>query len=279
MPALPSRRPISGWHVTCSALAWDIGFHGPPVFLFARGWPIWLISAAIARHCIPRMVVALPSRILLALAALLFLGSPAMAARTAPPPACPDILLGDSLAVGMGPYARRTGFEVLARQGVGLAWLRAQHPRCARRLIVVIGTNDVRGMSPAKAAAYVARVSEQMGRWRAQQVIWATPGCFARDPSLDLGSAALDRALAEHRRRGRGGLGVSNGRQARCGFASADGVHPAGLGYRNWWQGLAQMSASRQDLPEPLVTKPRAPALRASAGIPRAARAAAGRSR
>ena len=76
--------------------------------------------------------------------------------------ACPDILLGDSLAVGMAPHARALGFTVIAQSGAGIAWLRQQTPRCARRLILVFGTNDLRGMTPAEAEAYPLRIAAVM---------------------------------------------------------------------------------------------------------------------
>ena len=169
------------------------------------------------------------------LAALLCFAGPAFAAGR-PSAVCRDVLMGDSLAVGMGPYARETGFEVVARQGVGISWLTTQRPRCARRLIIVIGTNDLRGLSQAEAMAYPARVAELAGRWRARQVIWATPGCFHEDASLDQGSIALDRAAVVQR--GRGRMTVNRGRQTRCHFASQDGIHTTSAGYRAWWQGL-----------------------------------------
>lgn len=51
--------------------------------------------------------------------------------------ACPNLLIGYSLAVGMAAYARAYGFEVIALQGAGLSWLRAHAPR-------------LRGLCPAR---------------------------------------------------------------------------------------------------------------------------------
>jgi MFS family permease len=54
-----SERMFFGWHVvgaafTVAVFAWGIGFYGPPIFLEtlhkSRGWPVWLISAAITAH-------------------------------------------------------------------------------------------------------------------------------------------------------------------------------------------------------------------------------------
>ncbi|GAA0572310.1 MFS transporter [Craurococcus roseus] len=48
-----------GWRVAWAAFAiavfgWGVGFYGPPVFLHAireaRGWPVWLVSAAVTCH-------------------------------------------------------------------------------------------------------------------------------------------------------------------------------------------------------------------------------------
>ncbi|TCH99817.1 hypothetical protein EJV46_03875 [Roseococcus sp. SYP-B2431] len=183
-------------------------------------------------------------RIAALLAALFLLASPAAARAAVPAASCPDILVGDSLAVGMGPYARAAGFEVIARTGIGLSWLRAQNPRCARRVVVVVGTNDLRGIDPWSAEAYPERLAAIMGRWQAQQIVWATPGCFPYDQSLERGSAALDRALAREPLVRVGGrreyMRVHSGRTARCGYLSGDGIHPTGAGYRAWWASLSQ---------------------------------------
>ncbi|MBR0641927.1 MFS transporter [Plastoroseomonas hellenica] len=58
-PAAPRPGPFFGWRVVGAAFivavfAWGVGFYGPSVFLHAlhaeRGWPVWLISAAITCH-------------------------------------------------------------------------------------------------------------------------------------------------------------------------------------------------------------------------------------
>jgi hypothetical protein len=58
-PAAPRPGPFFGWRVvgaafTVAVFAWGVGFYGPSVFLHAlhegRGWPVWLISAAITCH-------------------------------------------------------------------------------------------------------------------------------------------------------------------------------------------------------------------------------------
>lgn len=169
--------------------------------------------------------------------------SPAKAQDPTTSAACPDILLGDSLALGMAPHARALGFTVVAQQGAGIAWLRQQEPRCAHRLILIFGTNDLRGMSAAEAEAYPLRIAAVMERWEAQQAVWATPGCF-QDEALDRGSAALDASLTRHLRRASDQLrdlpAIHNGRIARCAFPSHDGIHPTGVGYQTWWAGLAE---------------------------------------
>lgn len=176
------------------------------------------------------------------LAALFLAALPVISARA--DTTCPDILLGDSLAVGMAPHARALGFQVIAQQGAGLPWLRQQEPRCARRLILVFGTNDLRGMSAAGAETYLQGIAGVMERWDAQQIIWATPGCF-QDEALERGSATLDTALTRHRRQTTDRLrdlpAIHSGRVARCSYPSHDGIHPTGLGYQAWWAGLAQL--------------------------------------
>jgi len=42
--------------------------------------------------------------------------------------ACPDILLGDSLAIGMAPHARALGFQVIAQQGACVASFSSSAP-------------------------------------------------------------------------------------------------------------------------------------------------------
>lgn len=180
----------------------------------------------------------------LGIAVLLAVAAPSPSARAATN--CPDILLGDSLAVGMGPYAQALGFEVIAQRGAGLNWLRAQEPRCARRLVLVFGTNDLRGMSRSEVQAYPARITEVLAKWEAEQVIWATPGCFNQDDQLERGSVALDRVLAQLRRQATDQLrdlpAINSGRQTRCSFPSRDGIHPStGVAYQAWWAGLAEI--------------------------------------
>lgn len=163
--------------------------------------------------------------------------------------ACPNLLLGDSLALGMAPHARAAGFEVVARNGAGLPWLRQQEPRCAGLLLLVFGTNDLRGLAPEGAAAYPRRIAEVMARWPAARIIWATPGCFTRDAALEAGSRMLDHALSA----GLAGADTAlahlpalhRGRESRCDYPSEDGVHPTGAGYRAWWEGLRGVLAQR----------------------------------
>lgn len=157
---------------------------------------------------------------------------------------CPDVLLGDSLAVGMAPFAQAQGFEVIARNGAGIAWLRQQEPRCARRLVLVFGTNDLRGMRNEEADQYLRQISAVMERWPAARIIWATPGCFNRDAQLEQGSTALDRVLARRVNQADDALrhlpAIHRGREARCTYESHDGVHPTGEFYRSWWSTLVR---------------------------------------
>lgn len=163
--------------------------------------------------------------------------------------ACPDLLLGDSLAVGMAPHARAAGFQVIAQNGAGLPWLRQQAPRCAGRLVLVFGTNDLRGLAPESATDYPRQVAAIMERWPARRIIWATPGCFARDPALEAASRLLDRALLASLARPDATLAhlpaLHRGRVSRCEYPSADGIHPTVAGYRAWWAGLEPMMAQR----------------------------------
>lgn len=154
--------------------------------------------------------------------------------------ACPNILVGDSLAVGMSPYASQSGFQVVAREGAGVAWLRRQKPLCASSVVLVLGTNDVTGLNPDNAAAYVADVTAIMDRWGAYRVTWATPGCFPRYPNMERGSLALDQALVDAT------IHSHSGRVFRCHVGSGDGIHATALGYRAWWGNLQDSSESLQ---------------------------------
>lgn len=153
-----------------------------------------------------------------------------------PAAACPNILIGDSLAVGMAPYARAAGWQVVARTGVGLAWLRAQRPRCAGRLVLVLGTNDLAGVRATGADAYVRGLAAALAGWRAREATWATPGCFRAHPTLEAASIALDRRVAAL-------PAVSRGREARCRFPSSDGIHTTPAVYRAWWENLSRGGA------------------------------------
>jgi hypothetical protein len=182
---------------------------------------------------------------LVVMMALLLAAIPAAASR-----ACPDLLLGDSLAVGMARHAREAGFQVIAQGGAGIAWLRQQPPRCARRLVLVFGTNDLRGMTAEDADAYLHQIAAVMERWPANRIVWATPGCFRRDAQLEQGSTALDRVLAARRHQAGADLrhlpAINRGREARCAYASADGVHPTAEFYRDWWVALMRVLDRRR---------------------------------
>ena len=144
--------------------------------------------------------------------------------------ACPNILLGDSLAEGMAPYARAEGWEVIARRGAGISWARTVAPRCVGTLVVVIGTNDLPGMTEGVARAYPARVAELVRWWRPKRAVWALPGCFPARPTMERASAWLDSAA------GAPGLALSRGRPARCEPVGGDGIHPSGASYSRWWR-------------------------------------------
>jgi hypothetical protein len=147
--------------------------------------------------------------------------------------ACPDILIGDSLAQGMAPYARADGFQVIARQGAGLSWLRAQAPRCVGKMVVMIGTNDLPGMSRTWAEAYPSRIAEVVRWWNPRRAVWATPACFPARPEMERSSAWLDAASEAT-----GALTIHRGRQERCLPIGGDGIHPSSQVYQSWWQDL-----------------------------------------
>lgn len=49
-------------------------------------------------------------------------------------------------------------------------------------------------MSTAEAEAYPLRIAAAMERWDAEQMIWATPGCF-QDEQLERGGLRVTSAL------------------------------------------------------------------------------------
>jgi hypothetical protein len=147
--------------------------------------------------------------------------------------ACPNVLIGDSLAQGMAPFARADGYQVIARRGAGLMWLRGQAPRCVGTLVIVIGTNDLSVITEAWAPAYVRSIAEVVRWWDPRVAIWATPGCFPTRPAMDRESAWLN-ATAEPS----GRMGLHRGRSARCSVIRGDGIHPPADVYGNWWRAL-----------------------------------------
>ena len=95
----------------------------------------------------------------LGLIALLLTMVPCLA-QAAPPPRCPDLLLGDSLAVGMGPAApARRASGGRAQPAPVSPGCGRQAPRCVDRLLLVFGTNDLRGLTPEAAQDYVRQIS------------------------------------------------------------------------------------------------------------------------
>lgn len=158
------------------------------------------------------------------------------AALARPAAACPDMLVGDSLAVGMAPAARAAGWTVLARTGVGVSWLGAQRPRCAARLVLVLGTNDLLAVRASGGKAYIARIGAALAGWRVERFLWATPGC-PRRRDLAEASRVLDVTVVALR----GHLPpVHRGRVARCETGSPDGIHTTAARYRVWWRDLAE---------------------------------------
>lgn len=146
-----------------------------------------------------------------------------------------DLLVGDSIAEGMAPFAQIDGFEALTARGRGLAWFSALRPRMCRHLILVLGTNDLTALrTQDDAVAYVRQVDAALGRWTFQRALWATPTAFdGRNPSLERGSrvlsAALDIEAIDY---------ADDGRISRGVVETGDGVHPTAFGYAVWWTRL-----------------------------------------
>ncbi len=147
--------------------------------------------------------------------------------------ACPNLLLGDSLAEGMAPYARADGFQVIAHRGAGISWARTVAPRCVDTLVVVIGTNDLPGMTEEWARAYPSRIAELVGWWRPRRAVWALPACFPAYPPMERASAWLDAAADPA-----SGLSLHRGRMVWCEPIAGDGIHPPSATYGRWWQDL-----------------------------------------
>lgn len=153
---------------------------------------------------------------------------------------CPDRLVGDSLAVGMGQAVQVPGMEVVAVRGSGEAWLGNMTSRfngCSRTVVLFLGTNDLKAIkSVEQGAAYLKRVVAKAQGLRHQQLVWVLPGCFSGRglEGLERGSAFLDRALeagalASERTK------VVRMRKSWCQAPGGDGIHYSAAEYQQIW--------------------------------------------
>lgn len=140
------------------------------------------------------------------------------------------MLIGDSLAVGMSPYARVDGWNTIVRTGSRLSWVEAQNLGCVNDLVIMIGTNDLPGMSDVSALLYAKRINHYIARVRPIRAIWATPGCTSRS-IFENGSIILDRNV-------RNLSLVHNGRIHRCNYPTNDGIHTTTRTYQSWWHDI-----------------------------------------
>lgn len=142
------------------------------------------------------------------------------------------LLVGDSLAVGLGASARAEGALVsarggtVARQWITRGWFAAALESARPELVLVsLGTNDAAGQVDAGTfAAQVAQL-EQLARARGARVVWLFPPPMPY--SLDAIRAGLSRAEADTL-------------DAPAGLArAADRVHLTPAGYAAWWRAVA----------------------------------------
>lgn len=133
----------------------------------------------------------------------------------------------------MSPYARQDGYATITRTGAGINWLRNQRILCANRVVLMFGTNDMLNIrTDSDALEYSRSIRQIISTWNAQEVIWATPGCFYTRQNLERASILLHKFLEN--------FNIHSGREYRCRYSTRDGVHPNQYTYREWWSRLSQ---------------------------------------
>lgn len=157
--------------------------------------------------------------------------------------ACVDTLVGDSIAEGIAVFGRPEGTAAVFERGRGIEWFESVQAGCARRLVIVVGTNDAPKIkSVADAMAYASRVSRRAAQWSTEEVTWVLPGCIdaERFAEHELGSRLLDEAAGA----GMTGLAVRmwvvRTRQLDCDMWKWDGIHLDKDGYRRLWERVSK---------------------------------------
>lgn len=148
---------------------------------------------------------------------------------------CPNLLIGDSLAVGMSQYAKLAGWQTITRTGAGFSWFQSIRPFCVNRIVLVLGTNDLRGLTNTNVIDYRNRVIERLKLWQTDNIIWATPGCPSNS-RLNNGSIILDDATNKL-------TIVDRGRIHRCYVNEPASIHPSSTVYNQWWRHLLSVSS------------------------------------
>lgn len=152
--------------------------------------------------------------------------------RGAGAPARRVLLVGDSLAVGLGPAARADGATVtakggtVARQWISRGWFAAALEAARPELVLVsLGTNDATGQIDAGTFAAQAAQLEQLARARGARLVWLFPPPMPF--SLDAIRAGLSRAEIDVLEPP---AGLSR---------SSDRIHLTPAGYAAWWRAVA----------------------------------------
>lgn len=147
---------------------------------------------------------------------------------------CPNLLIGDSLAVGMSQYAKLAGWQTITRTGAGFSWFQSVRPFCVNRIVLVLGTNDLSGLTNTNVVGYRNRVIERLKLWQTDNITWATPGCPSNS-RLSNGSIILDNITSDLSI-------VDRGRVHRCYVNEPASIHPSSTIYNQWWRHLLSVS-------------------------------------
>lgn len=174
-------------------------------------------------------------------AAVVLVAAAASSSRSSSSPASSPrrvLLVGDSLAVGLGPSARADGAAVSAkggtvsRQWITRGWFAAALEASRPELVLVcLGTNDAAGQIDAGTfAAQVAQL-EQLARAKGARVVWLFPPPMPY--SLEQIRAGLSRAEADVL-------------EPPASLERApDRIHLTPAAYAAWWRAVAPAAFGR----------------------------------
>lgn len=146
------------------------------------------------------------------------------------------ILIGDSLAEGMGPSAKKENWLVSARRGTTIAqWLDTLPDVRGLDVIVSLGTNDA--ASTAGIDSIIGRARELISRLKkggASSITWAIPSDAARVKRIGEVRDGIIKVGEKE------GINVIDA--APSDGMAPDGIHYTPKAYAAWWEGLRASS-------------------------------------